>query len=333
MKKRNQTLDVIKLIAAFLVVFIHVPFYGTFGKVVNLYTRIAVPVFFMTSGYFCYENTEAVIWKKIRKIAGILVFAALLYTVCNLVLGFLADGLKGIKSCLLVYGSWERWMGLLLLNQPFAATRLWFLYALIYVYALQIFFQKRYISYKTIGILSACGLVGHIALCCGCAAAGIELPGHMSRNWMLFGYPFFGCGLLFRHGQNRILQFSRKKAAGVFVVGAVLSLLPLIFPSNAQYGIGTICLVFSIFIFAMQNPQIQYPTWILSLCRCNLGIYILHRPVATVVGKALSVIGLTEHTVLYAAACSILVCILTTMLTWILLEIRERTAKRDLKAA
>lgn len=53
---RNYTLDLLKLFSAFMIVLIHVPFYGEFGTAIKAVARFAVPVFFMTSGYFCYKN-------------------------------------------------------------------------------------------------------------------------------------------------------------------------------------------------------------------------------------------------------------------------------------
>ena len=129
---RNHTLDVIKLAAAFLVVFIHVPFRGIAGETVKLFSRVAVPVFFMTSGYFAYNNDSKTIIRKIRKITGILIFASCLYNFTNLFTEFISSGVSGITDYFLRFAEIKGWLNLILFNLPFSATRLWFLFALIY---------------------------------------------------------------------------------------------------------------------------------------------------------------------------------------------------------
>ena len=49
---RADNFDILKSICAFLVICIHVPFPGAFGECVTTAARIAVPVFFMITGYF-----------------------------------------------------------------------------------------------------------------------------------------------------------------------------------------------------------------------------------------------------------------------------------------
>ena len=50
--QRNTTLELMKLLASYAVVFIHVLFYGRFGIIVDAIARFAVPFFFLVSGFF-----------------------------------------------------------------------------------------------------------------------------------------------------------------------------------------------------------------------------------------------------------------------------------------
>ena len=50
--KRFNGLDILKAICAFLVVFIHVPIQGFMKEYLVALCRIAVPIFFMITGYF-----------------------------------------------------------------------------------------------------------------------------------------------------------------------------------------------------------------------------------------------------------------------------------------
>lgn len=49
---RYNSLDVLKVLCAFFIVCIHAPFPGTWGGYFTSITRIAVPIFFMISGFF-----------------------------------------------------------------------------------------------------------------------------------------------------------------------------------------------------------------------------------------------------------------------------------------
>ncbi|WP_420341571.1 acyltransferase family protein [[Clostridium] aminophilum] len=60
-KSINTTVDLVKLIMAFLVVCIHTePFGFNFwlDKGFGIVTRLCVPFFFVSSAYFCWKTTE-----------------------------------------------------------------------------------------------------------------------------------------------------------------------------------------------------------------------------------------------------------------------------------
>ena len=60
-KEKNMTLELIKLFAAYMVVFIHVMFQGEFGVLVDALARFAGPLFFWVSGFFSYGiSTEKI---------------------------------------------------------------------------------------------------------------------------------------------------------------------------------------------------------------------------------------------------------------------------------
>lgn len=52
MTKRNNGIDILRFLCAFFVVCIHAPFLGIAGSYIKAIDRIAVPVFFICSGYF-----------------------------------------------------------------------------------------------------------------------------------------------------------------------------------------------------------------------------------------------------------------------------------------
>ncbi len=54
--KRNNGIDILRLLCAFLVVCIHAHFPGVTGEYVKAIARIAVPIFFICSGYLFPAN-------------------------------------------------------------------------------------------------------------------------------------------------------------------------------------------------------------------------------------------------------------------------------------
>ena len=323
---RNNTLDVAKLLASFLVVFIHVPFYGIFGEIVKCISRVAVPLFFMTSGYFSFQNDTKTIVRKIKKLVSILIFTSILYNVLNVAVAFLSDGLGGIKDYLLGFADIGAWLKLIFFNLPFSATRLWFLFALIYVYILQLLFNKLKFSYKLIFIISICGLVIHFLLGDVLVSLGINVPDYLGRNFLFFGYPFFGLGLIFRKEQEKIEQANDKTLIICAVLGVLLSLAPLLYNTVSQISFGTLLLIFAVFAFSLKKCDTTYPDWILTLCKCSLGIYIFHKPVTTILNSILSFLNLSGTAIISGILLPPFVCIVTTVLV-LILQMLERKIK------
>ena len=56
-QSRADNIDILKVLCAFLIVCIHVPLPRVIGEYFTTLTRIAVPVFFMITGYF-YLDVE-----------------------------------------------------------------------------------------------------------------------------------------------------------------------------------------------------------------------------------------------------------------------------------
>ena len=94
---RNYSLDALKLVASFFVVFIHVSFGGVFGEVIKALAGFAVPIFVLTSGYFSYNVIQHSdfnkIAKRIKSVLLIFVMAFVLYSILYI-------ALNGINSFL-----------------------------------------------------------------------------------------------------------------------------------------------------------------------------------------------------------------------------------------
>ncbi len=311
--QRNETLDFLKIIAAYMVVFIHVPFYGEIGIVIKALARFAVPVFFMTSGYFCYQNDAAKIIRKTKKIVLILLGASLLYNATNLLTAYSNGGIEGMVQSLAAYKDIGNWITLFLFNKPFSATRLWFLFALIYVYILQLILTRLKVSDRVITIISASCLALNLILGELLTSLGIALPDYSIRNFLLTGYPFFGFGLLFRKWQEKTVLIKNKYIIMALICGIVLSIISVLYAPDITLCVGSVLITFALFILSLKFSNRNYPVWMTNIFSCSLGIYVFHRVLTTVCSIILRLIGLSATNALFHNLLPILVCVSTTL--------------------
>lgn len=137
MKERNKCLDFCKGIAAFGIVFTHIQFPGSFGKIMSAVGSCGIVLFFLISGYSAYGTSEEMCPKLLKRfrrnllvtlIAAAVYFAVAFYTE-SASSGTLRGWLRGFRSPkfylrLFLLGDLERIYG----------DPLWFLIALLYAY-------------------------------------------------------------------------------------------------------------------------------------------------------------------------------------------------------
>ena len=136
----------LKLLASYMVVFIHVSFKGTAGIAVDAVARFAVPFFFVVSGFYSYHISLDKIRKRAKHIFFLLVIATVCHTLCKTALMLLTHDYNGISVYFREYLRPEALARLLLLNMPVHLDYLWYLLAMLYVY---------YIFYMITNIVSA----------------------------------------------------------------------------------------------------------------------------------------------------------------------------------
>lgn len=80
---RNESLDFFKIIAAFMVVSLHVGSYDEFppmiGDIIRLAGRWAVPFFFLVTGYFILSGSEKEILNKVNRLLKLFIVANFIY--------------------------------------------------------------------------------------------------------------------------------------------------------------------------------------------------------------------------------------------------------------
>lgn len=289
---KYNLLNAAKLFAAFLVVTIHIHFPGDFGKCVIAVARIAVPFFFMVSGFFCYYEDKSVISAKMKHkvkhiaclAAGALLFYFLFYSVTTALNG---DFLNYIKTAF----SWKSIFNLAVFNHPYISEPLWFLFALFYTYIVFIILQKLNFVNKSAFLIPVLS-VGGVAL--REISDYITLPfstdfAFLYRNFLFVGVPFFLMGYFIRVNKEKILE---KFSTGVLILmtaaGFCESVLVQIFHNQKSVYLGTIVAVFAVFVMLIKFEDRYDGNKLASLGeKYSLYIYILQTAVnVTVKGIA-----------------------------------------------
>ena len=78
-RKENKKLYELKAICAYLVVLLHCNFPGKIGIIFEVLARIAVPCFFMISGYFSYPYNKEKIKLRIISMLKLIISVEIIY--------------------------------------------------------------------------------------------------------------------------------------------------------------------------------------------------------------------------------------------------------------
>lgn len=296
-KQYNYCLDFIKGIACIFVVFMHCEFPGLAGVAVQAISRFCVPFFFMVSGYFCFRpliananrgSSPMIIKRKIVHIGKITLYACLFY------LGFVLlqhTVFHNVNFSI----TWKNLFNWVVFNVPkVVAGQYWFLFALLYAYVLygtMERFNLRRVSY----ILAAAMFVVYIIMAQGMHLAGIGIPNHIYRNWLVEAFPYFMLGHWIHENQDRI-NLSNKTLITIIVVSTLLCWAER-WMMGRDFGVNivTIPQVFALFVYGVKNPT-RHEGVIQRLGRdCSMLVYIFHPAVWHSLDGVYKLAGISEN--------------------------------------
>ncbi len=265
--KRNHCMDAVKGLACIAIVFMHCEFPGRLGTLVQCLSRFGVPFFFMVSGYFCHSSKGRPDYgRKLRHVLEIALWTTLFYALVTP-----------------LYAPWEGWpdpralRNWLLFNKPFyIAGQMWFLFALLYDYALFALFDRkgfRWVPWAAVPV----GIAVYVAMAQGAHLAGIRIPNMWYRNFLVEGFSLFSLGYLLRTNAGRIRVSDR-------LLWTVLAVSTLLCPvERALLGrdfgvnIATFPQVAALFLLCIRNPGLGEGSRLAALgLKYSLLVYVLH---------------------------------------------------------
>lgn len=328
--QRNNTLDILKLLASYMVVFIHVPFYGKLGIAVNALARFAVPLFFVVSGFYSYEITRKQIKKRILHILHLLIFAVTIFVLWRVSKFLITQDTQGLAEYFARFIDVKSLLKMFLLNKPLFTAHLWYLFALLYVYIIYYFVVLWNIPQKLIFAASTLLLAIHLLLGEGLSAFGIVIPNMIMRNFLFMGIPFFGLGMLANTCQHKLQCVPNYAIVISLIIGSLEALLSRQFYGNHDLYIGSLFVLFALTVIFIKFPHVKFPPFLRSLTRCSTYIYIFHPIVSAVLIKIYPIFYLNfKSSVFLRAIHPLIVCVLATAGAFVLDIINQRLMLRQ----
>lgn len=253
---KNLTLNVIKAIASFLVVFIHCRFPGELGETVVDIARIAVPIFLLISGFFSYNNDEKKLKRKIKHIFLLMLIANIVYCVWKMV--FELGDFNSIKSFVKTLIAPATIVKFVIFNDNPFRTHLWYFNAVLYCYIIMYLYikfikprLKKDIS-KPILVGSLVLLLMYLVIYIAHLQYNIEKL-FLLRNFIFVGIPFFYIGN-FINKYNLKDKITNKILYLIMISSFILLIIESRFYTSEIY-IFTIDFALSVFLFGIKNPN------------------------------------------------------------------------------
>lgn len=290
-KERNQSMELCRLVAAVMVVFIHVNLHKPFDEITDCLARFAVPFFFMLSGYFSYARDSRWIRKRLTAILKLNIYAAIPYYLWQYYLVGWHVGLgRFLRYIVFPRGAFIQW--LLESTHP-AAGHLWFLAAMVPCY-LGLWLYTRFREGKNYSQLYLVGLFLlsiQFVLSILLPANGIEIPFQTYRNGWLMGIPLFLMGMFLReYGEALTERFhlTTGKLVLLLAAGILLSILQWRSYGLTELYFGTIPELIGLMLLLAAHPVL--PLGFLGRLTPRLGmvstvIYVVHQLVLAVYEK------------------------------------------------
>lgn len=327
---RNSSIDSLKAVAAYFVIFIHFSFPGWFGEAADAAARTAVPVFFLVSGYFCCpKDSEPNVSKIPGKAAHILKLMLVAYSFYFLWESFWKIQGGGAMDYWETCFSMKAVSNFLLYNFSPVKSHLWFLPALLYCYLLWYMaekWKKERAAYFLIPLL----LFLHLYLEEFSSFSGFALKRYQVRNFLLTGLPFFAMGHWIRRYQIRL----KTMLPGTFYLtagtaGTLLAVFERFWWGQKELFTGNILAAFAFFFLAAgaegQTPLKKRLGYV--GCRYSLHLYLWHPAVGKLVQFLAELLNISEKGV-YHWMKPLLICILTTGLAALMVQICQKRKAR-----
>lgn len=308
---RNKVLDCLKGFASIGVIFIHIPFPGRIGELIKLLCAFAVPVFYMTAGYYSYNVDESTIKRRLVKIARIFVLALSIYFFYELGMAIREN------EAFEWLGENFTFMALIKLvvfcTIEFAIP-IWYLIAQIETYFLWYFVVKYNKESTVVKILPVLFLLQVISVTI-CDTIGTDW--YLKMNFITRALPWFGFGYYIRSvSRERIQKIENKYLYICVAIGAMITVMPQLLKLPVQFNsIGYILLAPALFIMAEKEWKILYMDMMYFIGKnLSLWIYIFHVIIGKIIDSMISKYALAVYSTGIYRWCRPIIVVVSTVI-------------------
>lgn len=276
-----------KMLAAILVVFLHVNFPGRAGVYISCLGCCAVPLFFAITGYFNYNADCRALVRRLKHNLGLYVLASsvnLLYGICA------TEWLGGSTVAYLIQfiPKPDELAGWFVFHASPRLRQLWYLtaacicYFFLWLYVR--FFGKEPVDYRPLYGIGAGLFPIFLAFGVLAPAVGMDVPYHLYLNGFFMGLPIFIFGIFLHQYQDRILtnySLSAKKLIALTLLGVFLSILQGLSIGMGQVTMGGLIGIAALMLLMISHPAVTGPSGIWKKCVSKLGswsayMYLFH---------------------------------------------------------
>lgn len=316
----NYTFDVLRVILCLLVIILHVPFSGEIGQVIKAYTRSAVPMFFMLSGFVTYqEGNKERFLRSAKKMLVIGFLSVLLYFVWEIFL--LLPNFEMIRRFLYKTVNLKAILVWLVFNETPVGAHLWFLFALAYCHRIGNIFARKLTS-KTAVIMSFALILINYFIQLKYYDANI----YLTRNWLLIGIPSYLIGIEIKKNYKKIdIVLSRYFSMILLFFVTTLIEYKVLGPKELYLSSFLGGMVLFLFCSVYSNVKIGVCSY---LSKLTIYIYIFQLIVLSIVNKILDVLKVRDGVICHSCysilsffkpVCIFIICIGSAgVLNWII---------------
>lgn len=204
MNSRNYSIDVLKFVAAIMVVVVHTIDWFAHQALMPM-VRSAVPCFFMISGYLLYSRCgigRERLMRNVRHIGTMCAWTLVLFSIVD-ILRMLYTHTMEVPSALSI-------AKLLIFNvyPGHVGGHLWYLFAYLYVLVIMVIVDKFRLWYCLFASAPLLFIVYFVA-------QYYDMPDYIYRNFLIEGLPCFAVGAMVKHWRHHIIgRVDRKLYAG-----------------------------------------------------------------------------------------------------------------------
>ena len=321
--KRNHGLDILKVVCSFLVVCIHASFPTSLGTAIVSLSRVAVPLFFVVTGYYYAHTKERRSEKKqIKKIFCLIVTSNLLYVAWNLFLGWMDN--DPIASVFSHMYHEKSLLNFAIFNISPVSEHLWYLNAILYVLLIVFLFEKKWNRQKLYPVIPFLILANLILGTYSPFILGSPCLNKVTRNFLFVGLPYFLIGDMI---YTRKITIKTNTALLLLTVSALVTVFEgflvasLVSDGPREHYFGTAFSAVGLFMFALQckvkTDKLGYRVLCYIGAKLSANIYILHVILIDVLYNAIEFFSPFVHAIygLYYIQ-PIVVYVLTLSVAW-----------------